>query len=630
MKLNFTLASLCMLLLINGISAQTLIWGGPGDPNSEFDGGLNDWTTVGVASNVPDSAANAIWIWDADGIGDMGSFWGNGAPIASPSVANGVALFDSDFLDNAGTGIEGLGTGSAPSPHTGELISPVIDLSDEPLVVVSFYQKYRNFDSQCFVSVSGDGGNTFTDFQVNGDVDGSINNQEIVNISSVAGGQDSVIIKFKFVGDYYYWMIDDVALITLPAVNLELVDGIRSPFYTPASAVAPSCAFEQDTFFFSTRISNLGSDTLTNVVYKATVSNFDTEEVLFADSVILDMFPSFYSDSVVSTPNTYAPEGLAEGAYRIEHSVYSIDSPDDFDMTNNSASQFFVVDNMQFAKEYSGASNSGLWDPNGLMAVGVIYTLGTNCMENYVLSNVQYSIGRVGADPDPLAGRETQIWVWEMLDGLATFDASVTYDEAVSSVAHPSMNFIAFSQDMVTEDDLAEDLITADEPFLNFDGDETRVKLEPGKSYGIFSHWGLNGQTPALFLFASEHESNTDLFYTQTNGWGGGFSNSNSAPILRANLEIESTVDDKPLSNESFKVYPNPASEMINLEVNLERSSNATITIATINGQVITYQDHANIRNERISINVSEFPSGSYLARIATEEGTKTLKFIVE
>jgi hypothetical protein len=93
---------------------------------------------------------------------------------------------------------------------------------------------------------------------------------------------------------------------------------------------------------------------------------------------------------------------------------------------------------------------------------------------------------------------------------------------------------------------------------------------------------------------------------------------------------VESTVDDTPLSNESFKVYPNPASEMINLEVNLERSSNATITIANINGQVITFQDHPNIRNERISINVSEYPAGSYLARIATEEGTKTLKFIVE
>ena len=93
MKQIFTfLFALCFAI---GLSAQPVyIWGGPGDPNSEFNGGLNDWTTVGVGSSIPDSAKNAVWIWDADGTdaGDpyQGAFSGATTIIESPSVANGV------------------------------------------------------------------------------------------------------------------------------------------------------------------------------------------------------------------------------------------------------------------------------------------------------------------------------------------------------------------------------------------------------------------------------------------------------------------------------------------------------------------------------------------------------------
>ena len=34
-----------------------VLWGGPGDANGEFDGGLNDWTTVGIGDEDADIKA---------------------------------------------------------------------------------------------------------------------------------------------------------------------------------------------------------------------------------------------------------------------------------------------------------------------------------------------------------------------------------------------------------------------------------------------------------------------------------------------------------------------------------------------------------------------------------------------
>ena len=170
MKLNFTLAILGIAFLFGNVNAQ-VIWGGPGDPNSEFDGGLNDWTVNAISSAVPDSAANALWVWSADGSGSTGGYWGERTPINSPSVANGAAIFNSDFYDNGG--VQGdFGLGLAPSPQTSELVSPIIDCSGETSVALKFFQYFRNFDATTSVLVSGDAGATFTEYgiTVNDDV----------------------------------------------------------------------------------------------------------------------------------------------------------------------------------------------------------------------------------------------------------------------------------------------------------------------------------------------------------------------------------------------------------------------------------------------------------------------------
>jgi hypothetical protein len=76
-------------------------------------------------------------------------------------------------------------------------------------------------------------------------------------------------------------------------------------------------------------------------------------------------------------------------------------------------------------------------------------------------------------------------------------------------------------------------------------------------------------------------------------------------------------------------VYPNPTSDLLNIELNLESTMNATVTIADITGKVIAYQNMENVQNDVLTINVSNYTAGTYLARVATEVGTKTVKFVV-
>ncbi|WP_235296103.1 T9SS type A sorting domain-containing protein [Portibacter marinus] len=630
MKLRITLSLLTALCAVLSLQSQ-VIWGGPGDPNGEFAGGLNDWTTVAIASLNPDSVENAVWIWDEDAIPNRGAYGVNATILESPSAANGAAYFDSDFYDNGGT--QGaFGEGPAPSPQTSELISPLIDLSGEQDVVLTFYQKFRNFSAETVINVSGDGGATFTPFPINSDVAlnaTSTGTFQAINISEVAGGQSEVVIKFTWSGDYYYWIVDDVAITRLPNNDLTIIDDETSPFYTPHSAVQPVCAIENDPFFFSTSASNSGADTIFNMTYKVSIYNNDTEDFIFSDSVVYDVWAPTISDSTIFIEDNWTPEGLVPGIYRIEHELINPNNSADFNPADNVAIQFFEVSSTTFAKEFSGNGRFGTWNDGEFYAVGAFYQLGPDCAENYTISSVDYAVGQVGADTlSPLVGRPVQFWLWKLTVPLDSFDTSTNYEEDIINISHPSMEFVAFSLDEIDEEDAAANIIVSDEPFLSIDGDIINPQLEPGETYGIFAHWGTDGSTSPLHLFVSDVNTTTDLFYS--GGWFGGFSDTKSAPILRLQLELESSVDDIPLSAEAFKVYPNPTSDLINLELNLETNSDATITIADVTGRVISYQNLSKVQSETLSINVSNYVSGTYLARVATDIGTKTIKFVVQ
>ena len=92
--------------------------------------------------------------------GTRGAYGGN-ALIISPTVTNGFIIFDSDYLDNAGT--QGaFGLGPAPTPHVGTLTTDTIDCSNYPNLQLQL-NSFQSFFGQAFVSFSTDAGITWPD-----------------------------------------------------------------------------------------------------------------------------------------------------------------------------------------------------------------------------------------------------------------------------------------------------------------------------------------------------------------------------------------------------------------------------------------------------------------------------------
>jgi hypothetical protein len=220
----------------NNINAQTKIWGvgsGVGEADAQFSNAFVNSTTASGYSTTQWTAltvyesggvvtpGNAYWVRNLTGVSQGGYATGMTA-LASPSAANGAALFDSDFMDNGGV-VGAFGTGTSPSPHKGELISPRIDLTgytNLPLAV-KFYSYYRRFDITNYtISISTDDGASWVesvDIQVlqpvavNADVEGAVTaifntaTQGVANLTQCR-------IKFTFDGDYYYAFVDDITI----------------------------------------------------------------------------------------------------------------------------------------------------------------------------------------------------------------------------------------------------------------------------------------------------------------------------------------------------------------------------------------------------------------------------------
>ena len=278
------------ILIMNGVQAQyPIFWGGPGHKDSEFDGGLNGWTTTGLASSIPDSAINAVRTYSKTSDARPFVFGGGtpsaNVPIHSLSNANGAAVFNSAYLDTRGV-FSNLGTDKGPAPalskmyfpdnkmgiQSGALTSPKIDCSSQSTVAVWFFQLYYKFYGKTSIEVTHDGGVNWQEFPINIEspaANNHVNNRLLVDITSAAAGYPEVQFRFKWSNAFYFWIIDDVYLVNRPDHDLA----ITHPYYSPSSYAIPISQTCQDSLIFKAALSNLGTKTQRDVVFACYVEN---------------------------------------------------------------------------------------------------------------------------------------------------------------------------------------------------------------------------------------------------------------------------------------------------------------------------------------------------------------------
>lgn len=89
---------------------------------------------------------------------------------------------------------------------------------------------------------------------------------------------------------------------------------------------------------------------------------------------------------------------------------------------------------------------------------------------------------------------------------------------------------------------------------------------------------------------------------------------------FRLQISEEMSVND--LSNVEVKIYPNPTSDIINIQSNSKIKS---VQVYNMNGQVMISQ---TIQNQNAKINVAGYNSGTYIVKVETESGIQTHKII--
>lgn len=627
-----------------------IVWGGPDDPNSTFDGGLNDWTTVGIRCSNDNfgnevDAANAQWEWVANPV-SLGAYAGT-TPMVSPSASNGAVIFDSDLLDNTGIP-NAFMTGDCPAPQTAQLISPMMDLSGFPAVALTFYQNYRVFGgpgggpgggTASFVEVSGDGGENWTRFPVNEDIEvnsaTSNPNRVALDISEVAGDRSEVQVRFVWDGDYYFWIIDDVEVVELPEVNLA----IENAFFPLTSVCIPARFAPEQEMEFEVQVSNVGGADQ-NIEAIVQVVNINTDEIYFTETQQIANLERG-TDTTVTFQNSFSSTELIPGDYIVNYRVRTPGEVD-FDPSTNVISYFFRISEDIYANE-DCAQLSGF---GGLRATGVFTWYWGNAFYIGDLSGSDGSseVFFTGGQGSLFLQGDSE-WTNESVfmhllkfnepgkDAFNNFNTEVT-DEPI---AHPDLTPVALA---VVTPDLLNQVgngnlfeVSFNEFFL-VDGSpaDAPIALEQGHYYFLFLQLDEDQVEP--FMFVSQNSGNITAAEPREllhlgDGYGL-FQEASRRPVIRMRVDITNNTTETELAQEKgFLIYPVPANNELNIELDLPQLKDVSIEMYDVQGRLINRSVHPNAGTEIINKNVSEFKSGNYLIRIITEDGVQTQQVII-
>ncbi|MBK9717159.1 MAG: hypothetical protein IPO85_06545 [Saprospiraceae bacterium] len=642
------------ILIMNGVQAQyPIFWGGPGHKDSEFDGGLNGWTTTGLASSIPDSAINAVWTYSKTSDARPFIFGGGtpsaNVPIHSFSNANGAAVFNSAYLDTRGV-FSNLGTDKGPAPalskmyfpdnkfgiQSGVLTSPKIDCSSQSTVAVWFFQLYYKFYGKTSIEVTHDGGVNWQEFLINIEspaANNHVNNRLLVDITSAAAGYSEVQFRFKWSNAFYFWIIDDVYLVNMPDHDLA----ITHPYYSPSSYAIPISQTCQDSLIFKAALSNLGTKTQRDVVFACYVEN-NMGLTFFADSIIIPEFKAFTKDSIVYLTSTFKINNLPheQGLYKIIWKTYSLASSDAILDDNIVSANFEITaaEESVYAKEQK--ANGSLRFPGNYL-IGAQY-ITPDCIDkrdDFEIKSVlvQLASTRNSGSPGRLEGYQVVVYILKVKDTVNADFSNFALDIDLGD-SNGSVEFIGVGDYTCNEETNFEDIYVPVK-----DINEKKIYLEPNTRYFILVDHLL--EIPGTFSI--EHAAdlsslnafetipfNTPVYLKDKGLWLANIPG-NPQPVCRLKVSPGYYINTKnvnTLSPNTLTIKSNPVIQSrLELNIQLEETSDVQLLIADIHGKIISKQYYKSIDEQIAIFDLSNYTSGMYVAKLITKHGTRDLTF---
>jgi hypothetical protein len=632
----------------------TVVWGktaGQGD----FTGGLNGWE-VSNQNTWEFNATGQITKQNYSADVNVGSF----------TPCDGVAEFNSDFLDNGGTSAFGTGlcpsltsTGSSAAPPCiGELISPVIDLDGTSIVgiTIEFSQAYRSFSSDHFIIASKDGGTTWSDtIKINDELN-IYNGRTKVAISGYAG-VSKLRFKFRYESQYYYWAIDDVVVHNevLPDVKVN-----RNFF-----AVAPTLRVPKTQITpmpFLADVSNIGNRDAADTKLEVAIFN-GADEIARLENVYGNIAAGTSVENVLFTEQ-FTP--AADAAFY--EAAYIISSPDDYNEGNDVAEFFFEVTENTFGNLLPEAAVNtpnymedvtGFWavTPSNFYSAGNAYFLPEG--DGYTVDKVRFGLENT---LDQIEGTGfVQVDLYEWIDGI---------DPACNPLERVLVgtNSVFLSSDDISNPRLIEiPLFAVDAEGSAIEGSE--IILKDNANYVLMAHTiPLEPSAPRYRFLSYSGTLQTSSFDRSIYNEGTNFALTEAGQTRFAgSLWNIDGVDDTDIADRTFdrlgnnvslysfatmylemdirlatstydiaksgtaNVFPNPASRELYIDVTLDNvSANVRVDLVTIEGKVATSKSFTNVQDSRLKLDLSGLTSGTYTAMIHTDNGVIAKKVVVQ
>lgn len=514
------------------------------------------------------------------------------SPFASTSAANGFLFVNSDA--NNSSDFDG-----DPIITTCTNVTP-IDLTASPFVKLTLEHNYRWWQDTRGVRVSGDNGVTWTDYQLtcgsddpgncigceatdNYPGDQNTANPEVssVDISATAGGMSQVLIQVYYNdNDYWgwYWAVDDIRINEIDAFDADLVDVIAGStgywdevlpyFQVPAAQVAP--------IEFKGVVKNVGVDDL-NATFMATYTGV-------YDGVSDPMLLSQGVQDTLTCLTTLTPPA-SNATHTIEYMVTTTEVEED-ELNNVAASYTFEVNDFIYARD-AGTSTGGTYNAGNEYESGNIFDIYSDA--------TIYGIDVV-IDAQSVEGAEVRAKLYSIDDATGDFV-------------------------FVTESDItlvnAEDLGNTKSFIL-----QSASMLMTGQSYlVVVATYGDGGVSDDVVVATAGISSpQTSYYYDGTDAT---WYYSTATPMVRMNFNpnlasIEET------TNNSFEVYPNPASDVVNIKFN--DATNAAISVLNLAGKEVMT---STVNGTQTSFSTSSLTNGVYLIKVSNGTDVQITKVIV-
>jgi hypothetical protein len=489
--------------------------------------------------------------------------------------------------------------------------------------------------------VSNDGGATWTSFVINEDVpaNGSTrtNDRIALDISDLAGNQADVLVKFVWDGDYYFWLIDDINLYDSRGVDFAIIDFTNIDNYE-----TPDFGLLTDSFDLEMMVvNNSDIDVTDSIMFLARVLTIDAGDLVFSDTGWVEGMNM--GDTLIwDFDRDWVPTEVTQEGHFIAYNVrfrgdtmLEIITPDDNVDFNAFDARDFSYRKVPASSRTQGYNFGGMeYD------VANFVSLPEDALESYVIDKISF---RVCEGTDPLVGKTVIGFVVQLPDSAEVLKGTLLNGETdlIGLDAATGLNalienggVIGIGSYLFTATD---DASQCEEFFIdeltNLDGDPESIFMEPGGKYLVGVRFGATASD--LFIGTNEDYKLwqiSTIISTPQDGspnWGLVVDYQENAADVGLELAMSTAVDENPLPENSVQIYPNPASDVVRVDVNFESATDLSITIADALGKIIAVIPAKNVVSDQFTQNMTRYPSGNYIVRVATKQGTKTEHIVV-